>query len=229
MNYVLIGDIHSQEKPLENALSFISKNIKGARIIFLGDIFDSKTEYSNSFSVYNLVREAEKSLNAVVLQSNHQDKLIRHLRGNQVHINSGLQQTLNELLVHLDENELYSWLVRQPFGVVFRDELEVEYRCAHAYFSPEVQIQEYKDQYYVKAIRRDLKHQFLYGIQDAKKNRINWWEEDNSSQEFVRVSGHYRTVYTNLKNKSLVLDSRCGEENASLSIYDVNEARVYQF
>lgn len=229
MNYVLIGDIHSQAKSLENALSFIRKNISNARVIFLGDIFDSKTKYSDSYSVYSLVREAEQDLNAVILQSNHQDKLIRYLKGNKVHIHGGLERTLNELLKKLSISDLYSWLVRQSFGIVFRDESGLEFRCAHAYFNSEVQIQGYDEQYYVKAIGREHKHQFLYGLQDEKKNRINWWEDDNSSQSFVRVAGHYRTVYTDLSNKSLILDSNCGEDDGVLSVYNVNERKLYQF
>lgn len=229
MNYVLIGDIHSQAKNLENALSFIRKNIQNAKVIFLGDVFDSKTDYSNSYSVYSLIREAEETLNAIVLQSNHQDKLIRYLKGNKIHINSGLDKTLEELLQHLSVESLYDWLIRQPFGVVFRDSFNIEFRCAHAYFSDEVQVQNYEKEYYVRAVQVHHKHQFLYGIQDEKRNRINWWKNDNSSQPFIRVAGHYRTVYTNLDNKSLVLDSCCGERNQLLSIYDVNERRIYQF
>mgnify|MGYP003345938539 CR=1 FL=1 len=229
MNYVLIGDIHSQAKSLESALSFIRKNISNAKVIFLGDIFDSKTKYSDSYKVYTLVREAERDLNAIILQSNHQDKLIRYLKGNKVHIHGGLERTLNELLKKLTINELYSWLIRQSFGVVFRDEFGIEFRCAHAYFNSDVQIQDYTNEYHIRAIRRDHKHQFLYGLQDDKKNRINWWENDNSSQTFIRVAGHYREVYTNLENKSLILDSNCGEDVGVLSVYNVNERKLYQF
>jgi len=229
MNYVLIGDIHSQAKNLENALSFIRKNISNAKVIFLGDIFDSKTKYSDSYSVYSLIREAERDLNAVILQSNHQDKLIRHLRGNKVHINTGLQRSLDELLKILSMDELYNWLIRHPYGIVFRDAFHNEFRCAHAYFSSEVQVYDYLESYYVRAISKEHIHQFLYGIQDSYKNRINWWDNDNKSQRFIRVAGHYRKIYTNLSNKSLVLDSCCGEDKGLLSIYDVNERRIYQF
>lgn len=227
MNYVLIGDIHSQEKHLENALSYIYNNISNAKVIFLGDIFDSKTTTSNSYSVYSLVREAEEKLNAIILQSNHQDKLIRYLRGNKVHLNSGLKQTIDELKEHLSLEELYDWLIRQPFGIVFRNLYGIEYRCAHAYFSTEIQIQDYDESYLVRAIRREYKHQFLYGLQDSKKNRINWWLDCDDTQEFIRVSGHYRTLY--FQNKSLVLDSCCGDQNGILTIYDVNQGVAHQF
>jgi len=97
MNYVLIGDIHSQADKLEKALSFIHQNIQNSRVIFLGDIFDSKNDYSDSHLVYKLVREAEKSLNAITIQSNHQDKLVRYLRGDSVELNNGLDKTVEDL------------------------------------------------------------------------------------------------------------------------------------
>ena len=230
MNYVLIGDIHSQANKLYDALTFIKENIKDSRIVFLGDIFDTKNSYSDSYSVYNLVREAEQELNAITIQSNHQDKLIRYFKGNKVELNNGLDKTLEDLVdKDVSLSDLYDWLIRQAFGIVFRDKFGIEFRCAHAYFSPEVQIQDYKEQYLVKAITRHHKHQFLYGLQDSKKNRVNWWELDNSDNNFIRAAGHYKTIYTNLENKSLVLDSCCGDVDGKLSIFNVNSRTIHQF
>ena len=230
MNYVLIGDIHSQADKLEDALSFIKENIQNARVVFLGDIFDSKNSYSDSYAVYNLVREAEKELNAITIQSNHQDKLIRYFKGNKVELNNGMDKTISDFIQYdVSFTDMYEWLIRQAFGIAFRDEYGIEFRCAHAYFSPEVQIQNYEDQYLVKAITRHQKHEFLYGLQDSKKNRVNWWELDNSENSFIRVSGHYKTIYTNLENKSLVLDSCCGDVEGKLSIFNVNSRTIHQF
>lgn len=229
MNYVLIGDVHSQAKNLENALNFIQKNIENARVIFLGDLFDSKNSYSDSLGVYQLVREAEKSLNAIVLQSNHQDKLIRYLRGNQIHLSNGLDKTVSELFNSIQLDELYNWLIHQPFGIVFRDNDNLEFRCAHAYFSDDVVVYDYSNEYFIWALRKEQKHQFLYGIRDLKKNRIEWWKKTNKPQSFIRVSGHYKNLTINLNNKSIVLDSHCGDLDGKLSIYDVNMKRLHQF
>lgn len=230
MNYVLIGDIHSQAKNLESALSFIRKNIQNAKVIFLGDLFDSKNSYSDSYNVYELVREAEQNLNALVLQSNHQDKLIRYLKSNNIELNNGLDKTVSDLTNHsVSLDELFSWLIRQSFGIVFRDNLGCEFRCAHAYFSDDVNVFEYDEIYRIQALKRTQKHQFLYGLQDDKRNRIQWWERKNVRQSFVRVAGHYKTVSLNLENNSLVLDSCCGDANGVLSIYDVNSRQIHQF
>jgi len=230
MNYVLIGDIHSQANKLNNAILYIRQNIQNARIIFLGDIFDSKHDYSDSYSVYNLVREAEQEFNAITIQSNHQNKLIRYLRGNKVDLNNGLDKTVQDLIQHdVSSEELYNWLICQSFGVVFRDKYGLEFRCAHAYFSSDVKILDYKDFYLVKALSLLHKHEFLYGLQDSKKKRVNWWEDNNSHNNFVRVAGHYKTIYLKLENKSLILDSRCGDSDGVLSIYDVNSRTLHQF
>lgn len=230
MNYVLIGDIHSQANKLKEALSYIRKNIQNSRIIFLGDIFDSKQEYSDSCLVYKLVREAEIDLGAITIQSNHQDKFIRYYRGNNTQINNGLDKTIEDLQQqNISIEEVYQWLIRQSFGVVFRDKYGVEFRCAHAYFSSDLNIMNYEDEYLVKALSTKHKHEFLYGLQDSKKKRINWWENDNTHEKFIRVSGHYKTVYLNLDNKTLILDSCCGEIGGLLSIYDVNSRTIHQF
>lgn len=230
MNYVLVGDIHSQAKNLESALSFIEKNIKNARIIFLGDLFDSKHSYSDSFRVYKLVRESEESFKSITLQSNHQDKLIRYLKGNNILLNNGLDKTIEDLQSNsVSTDELYNWLIRHPFGFVFRDAFGQEFRCAHAYFSSDLNIPNYQEYYKVQALTLVNKHQFLYGMQDDRRNRINWWDEDNRQLSFIRVAGHYKTISLNLENKSLVLDSRCGDLNGVLSIYDVNSRKLYHF
>lgn len=233
MNYVLIGDIHSQAAQLKDALSFVRSNLSDSRVVFLGDIFDSKCDYSDSYSVYQMIREAEKEFNAITLQSNHQDKLIRYFRGNKVELNNGLDKTVLELTKEfskrLDLESFYSWLIRCPFGIAFKDFFGIEFRCAHAYFSPEVKVFPYKELYLVKALTMQHKHEFLYGLQDSKKRRVFWWEDDNTKQEYVRVSGHYKTVSLNLDNKSLVLDSCCGDINGSLTIFDVNSRMIHQF
>lgn len=227
MNYVLIGDIHSQARHLEKALKYIKENISNPKVIFLGDIFDSKTKNSDSYSVYSLVKESEKDLNSIILQSNHQDKLIRFIRGNKIYIDIGLSQTISELLIHISFEELYEWLIKQPFGIVFKDLNGIEYRCAHAYFNSEIKIQEYKNYYLLKAVQKHHKHQLIYGLQDSKKNRISWWLNEDKKQNFIRVAGHYRTFH--LKGKSIVLDSCCGDQNGILSIYDVNSKTAHQF
>ena len=87
MKTFLIGDIHSQIEKLDNALAYIEANTDDNTLaVFLGDLFDSRGTFSESVEVYNLVRAFQRKYGAVVLNSNHQDKLRRHLSGNAVQI-----------------------------------------------------------------------------------------------------------------------------------------------
>jgi hypothetical protein len=140
-NFALIGDIHSQISKLERALDFCYVN--NLCPIFLGDIFDSRCSTSDSVGVYRMIREAELKINAIVLQSNHQNKFIRWLKGNKILPNHGLERTIDDFLIgnygeittaHVEKEELLEWLENLPYGVIFRDKNLQEYRAAHAYF-----------------------------------------------------------------------------------------------
>lgn len=140
-NFALIGDVHSQSTRLHSALDFCYTN--NLCPIFLGDIFDSRCDNSDSVGVYRMIREAELKLNAIVLQSNHQNKFIRWLKGNKIFPNNGLETTIDDFLIgnygvlttsHVEKQELLDWLENLPYGVIFRDKNLQEYRAAHAYF-----------------------------------------------------------------------------------------------
>ena len=77
MGYAIIGDVHSDAIKLEKAFNYAQEH--NLKIILLGDLFDSRCDYSDSIGVYELV----KNSSAIVLQSNHQEKLIRYLAKNQ--------------------------------------------------------------------------------------------------------------------------------------------------
>lgn len=228
-NYVLIGDVHSQSKLLEQAISYIDNNISDYFIIFLGDLFDSKNGNSNSVDVYSMVRELESNNKAVVLQSNHQDKLIRYLKGNNVSMSFGIDLSIRDFEEsNVDKEELMAWLLSHPYGMVFRDSSGQEYRAAHAYFSSSLDIQEYSDEYYVRAVSKHHKSKFIYGLM-RDNARIAWWEE-YSNNDWIRVAGHYHVVYIDhSSNKSILVDSGSGEVDGKLSIYDINSRKLVQF
>jgi DNA integrity scanning protein DisA with diadenylate cyclase activity len=79
MGYAIIGDVHSDAKKLKRALDYAKEH--ELKVILLGDLFDSRCDYSDSVKVYELV----KNSGAIVLQSNHQEKLIRYLKGKLKH------------------------------------------------------------------------------------------------------------------------------------------------
>jgi hypothetical protein len=131
-NWAIIGDVHSQSDKLKSALNYCTEH--ELRPILLGDIFDSQCSTSNSIEVHELLRNAQIHLNAIILQSNHQNKLIRFLQGIPVTQNHGLAKTIAEFnKSNIDSGELLQWLLDMPYVFIFKDNIGNEYRAAHAY------------------------------------------------------------------------------------------------
>jgi hypothetical protein len=226
-HYALIGDVHSQAHCLESALNHCREH--QLTPILLGDLFDSRCPNSESVEVYHLVRSAQKELNAVILHSNHQDKLIRYLKGNTVVLNNGLDTTISEFEnSNVSIQELYEFLCSLPYGFVFRSG-EFEYRAAHAFFSRKIDIPEYKDYHYVYAqdIPSKIRNVMIYGP-TGPNGRIYWWENDHP-RDFIRVAGHYHVIH--IDDRSLVIDGECGDdkETAFLPLYDLSNSLLKKF
>lgn len=227
-NYALIGDIHSIYSRLSQALTYCQEH--NLTPIFLGDIFDSRCSISDSVSVYNSIRDAEKTLGAIVLHSNHQDKLVRYLKGHKIVLNHGLDTTVHEFSdANVDFKELLNWLDSKPYGVVFKDRNNIEYRCAHAYFSSRVEVSDYDDVCFInsESLNKKLKSVMIYGPVN-NEGRIHWWETPRK-HNYVMVSGHYRKLI--IEEHCLVLDGECGNEgdHVFLALYDVNKKLLKRF
>lgn len=243
--YALIGDIHSQLAPLESALNHCLSG--GLTPILLGDLFDSRCETSDSAGVYRAVRKIEQEIpGTIVLQSNHQNKLIRFLNGNNVKVSPDLATTLKDFEkggIDLT-NDLLPWLLSRPYGVVFKDSTGVEYRCAHACFPGRILVPHYDGCHYVMAeglSRREI-DTMIYGpfykvtLEGGKvvSDRLPWWQEE-VTRNWVKVAGHYHTVH--IGEKSIVLDGQMGGSSLKevdpqamrLCLYDVESRIVHYF
>jgi len=240
VNYAFIGDIHSQYQLLDKALEHCAQ--EELTPVLLGDLFDSHHANSgNAQSTLEMVKEAQSVLGAVVLQSNHQDKLIRYLKGNNVAMRPDFQRTVDDLGISdrssATSQELRNWLESLPYGIVFRDSRGLEYRAAHAFFSSKVQIPSYCRRFLVRELNKEMRHYFLYGPivrREGERARLNWWEEEKQ-QNFRRVAGHYHVLHES--RYSLVLDGECGGSGQSplrptdgfLPLYDVERQAVIRF
>jgi hypothetical protein len=228
-NFALISDVHSQARLLVDALDYCHNH--NLIPLFLGDLWDSRNVESNSVQVYHLVKQAIAS-GGICIQSNHQDKHIRYLKGNNVFIDIGLEKTLSDFKnSDITNEELYEFLTSLPYGVVFRNSDGVEHRVAHAYFSSKIKIPSYDDYHliYDVDIDRKIKSSMLYGPIDREtRQRIEWWNTPKQN-DYVLVSGHYHKVFIDIK--SIVLDGGAGgpEENAYLALYDVNKKILKKF
>lgn len=230
MNFALIGDIHSDSRKLMAALVHCSQN--NLTPILLGDVFDSRISFSDSVGVYHLIKDYQNSHNLICIHSNHLDKLQRYLMGNNVTLNNGLEKTVEDFKnSSISMDELFSFVVHLPYGVVFKSSSGVEYRCAHAYFPTSLQIPEYVDYHLIRTVTKKDKNKFLYGPTRRPDNsRVEWWREQHQ-REWIRVAGHYHVIIQNNDTKSLVLDGACGSDEVSgaLCLYDVENQELLMF
>ena len=231
-DYALIGDIHSQYRPLWEALAYCQNN---ALIpVILGDVFDSRCDFSDSVGVYQLLRQAQKDLGAVILRSNHQDKLERYLKGNNVQVSPELQRTLDDFAAsEVDPAHLLAWLESLPYGFCFKFQGR-EYRCSHAYFPSWIEIPDYPIFHFVRDVPKKARSLMMYGPHQREgKGRAFWWEGETERQ-WVRVAGHYHVVHQSDKN--LVLDAGCGgtkrswfcEESPALVLWDCSRKELVE-
>lgn len=227
-NYALIGDVHSHYNRLSQALFHCRDN--ELTPILLGDLFDSRCFTSETVEVYKMVREAEEVMGAVVLQSNHQNKLIRHLKGNKVVLNHGLDRTVEDFeKSDVKPDVLKEWLETRPYGFCFKDKNGEEYRCAHAYFSSRIEVPEYKESFQVAhdTVSNKIRNVMIYGPVNSE-GRIPWWDSPRR-HPWRMVAGHYHIVVE--KDHCLVIDGQCGDEGEDvfLALYDVNRKLLRRF
>jgi hypothetical protein len=229
-NFVLMGDVHSVFSRFERAHSFISDNIQDYHLVMMGDVFDSRCEESDSVSLYRAIRQLQNDGKLTLLHSNHQWKLQRYLRGNPVKVDTPLQRTLDDFASSdVSNEELLEWLAMLPFAASFQDQNGFEYRCSHAYHSSKLYVpHHYEDIYTVQEVSRQMRDKLIYGVLDREGKRIEWWNQQ-SEHNWIRCSGHYHRMVVSYENKSIVLDSSCGDNDGILSIFDVNSQTVHQF
>ncbi len=108
----IIGDIHGCCDELETLLEKLGyvktqtyHHPEGRKIIFLGDLVDRGPRILDTVK---LVKNMVEAGSAICVPGNHENKLLRKIRGKNVKINHGLEQTVAEI-------EALSPDVREPF------------------------------------------------------------------------------------------------------------------
>ncbi|MBS0198463.1 MAG: polynucleotide kinase-phosphatase [Planctomycetes bacterium] len=96
----IIGDVHGCREELEALLAELGHNLSDSagpgerKIIFLGDLCDRGPDTPG---VYRLVMRLVREGRALCLPGNHDEKLLRKLRGKSVAVRHGLELTLAQL------------------------------------------------------------------------------------------------------------------------------------
>ena len=188
---LIISDLHNRYKALQDIINDVWDCKED--IIFLGDINDNSHPHDKNYSfikTYGLVRLLVDSGKAQLLASNHQDKLIRYLKGNPIKPSNGMQQTIVELApCRSDYKEsLKTWLMNRPMVI----SLPGGFTLAHAYPS---------EHYGVCIYGPTIKTEGHRGA------RLNWWNCENLLPDFGEcfISGHYHTL--SIGDRHVVLDT----------------------
>lgn len=224
--YACIGDVHSQGRTFAAALAYCKE--RGLTPIILGDLFDSRCTTSESSYVWNLARHAQNEMDAIILNSNHQTRLVDA-------INFDIEEadycwetfrTVNELTEEgIDLLSLRDWMLSLPDGFVFWDSNGQEHCCAHAYFILKYRNTEATEPYEVRCDNKiDIDH-FTWGLMDNNYRRIKWWK--TSDKSITRVCGHYHKVMQ--EHSTIMLDDNCGYEDGRLALYDVEDKEIVYF
>lgn len=232
---IFIPDVHSQHQKLEEALDWVSKTFNYYQLVLLGDVLDSRLDnheknyppYSDPKKTFEIVRDLVDNECAILLQSNHQDKLRRwlmhHLEDKQynpVTVNQGLDYTISQFVDKLTIEEkanLYQWLSNLPYHVVvdsydLQHDRIMTFLCGHGYFSTTVNIEQPSEKH---------RNEALYGLLTRDKKRIPFWEADSPisfyGQPAIRVVGHHHQLWKGKHQR--VLDGGCGSSNGSLCVH----------
>lgn len=213
-DYLFIGDVHSQDGPLEVALEFALK--EELTPVLLGDIFDSRCEYDGTLRVLSLIRDYPRAL--LLCQSNHQQSLVHALESGETPWEC-LRRTFNALCPEYN-NYVHRWLISLPLGYVLRDTSGTEYRVSHAYFPTDLDA---NGPVTLNMVSHRQYRDLVHGRSETGR-RFLWWLH-HEERDWVRVSGHYHFVVE--QPNSLVLDGSCGDPGGHLCVYNTRLKKIY--
>lgn len=212
MKTIVISDVHARW----NLLKKVLKKYPDYFYIFLGDLVDNveyNSEIHSTTKVLAKVMDLEKSGKAVCIQSNHLNKLQRHLAGNKTQLRKYFPDTVREIsLMSMDwQGELYEWINSLKYTYEFELN-DKKFICAHAYY----------DNYLVNNTTKSFdwyKQQVLYGPRNKVNEREEWWKPESKYYNLnfpdgnKLLCGHYH--FSMNTEKFAIIDTN----NESLAIY----------
>lgn len=209
----VVGDVHGCCSELETLLGRLDYSIsrdtkgrpsdathpQGRRVVFLGDLVDRGPD---SPAVLRLVMGMLAGGHALCVQGNHENKLVRALRGARVQVSHGLEMTLAQLLVESAEfrEEAEEFCAHLPSHLVLD---EGQLVVAHAGL---------KEAYHGLTSGRERRFA-LYGDSTGETDQFGLpvrypWAEDYRGQAMV-LYGHTPTPELKWVNNTICLDTGC--------------------
>lgn len=214
-NYLIVGDVHSTAPAYFAAVNYANKH--RLRLVFLGDLFDyrgDRPQDSNAAAIFEHILAS----NALLVRSNHQERLRKYCAGN----TGTIEKSASTKATVADLDRTYgkgNWERRMDYLSTARSaytlRLNNKYCLAHAFYPEQALVN--------PALNRKQKQLAIYGPRDPG---LPWWllEHKDLPGDFVRVAGHWHQLY--IDSKSIILDGGCGSAFGRLFGFNTETERV---
>lgn len=213
--YDIIGDIHGCYAELTLLLEKLGyrpmegddpcrspyKHPEGRIAISVGDLCDRGP---NSPGVIAVWRQMVRAGTGMVVKGNHDDKLERYLKGNNVKIGHGLDKTISQLhskSCPIKKKRVYQFLVDLPYKLILDGG---KLLVCHAGLA---------EKYHNASMNKKIKSKCLYGETTGAKDengfpiRLPW--QDNYTGSTVIVHGHVALNEVSIANNVYDVDTSC--------------------
>lgn len=193
------------------------------KLVFVGDVVDRGEA---SIPTLKLIMKLCRDDIAYMVLGNHDDRLLRYLKGNAVEVKHGLETTAAELEKEDEETkkDILSFLESLPAYYLFDDG---KLACVHAGIKEE----------YLGKYTRSIKQFCLYGMTTGEINemgmpvRLDW--ADGYKGDTVIVYGHTPYLYVYKRNNAYCVDTGCVFYNRlsalrypEMTVVDVRKRKV---
>lgn len=212
---IVIGDIHGMFDELQQLLDKCKFDHSKDILILTGDLIDRGPKIKETLEF------ARNTPNVYTVLSNHDDKLLRYLKGSKVSIGS-MKETLAQCKDYLDDN-LKTWLESLPLILKF----DTNKYVLHAGINPNFPITQQKKEFCLFARHfNPTKNNF------SDMSSKMWWEYDNVGGEII-FFGHQPMDKINA-GKHFALDGGCvfGETlrawTSEGEVFEVKASRSYE-
>lgn len=204
----IIGDVHGCAYELLLLLEKLGYTRKGAiyqhpnrKAVFVGDLTDRGR---SSGTVFSLVKDMVSAGSALLSRGNHDDKLMRWAKGNNIILNHGIDKTIEDLeRLRIDKKSVYSFLNSTPmFLSLDQDKLIVVHGAWHNGF---------KD---ISPFNKKCRSWTLYAPTTGKTlpnglpDRIDWAIERKEKEPLI-VYGHQPYREPRVLNGTYGIDTGC--------------------
>lgn len=216
---IIIGDVHGCFDEVQDLLKKVRYDSMNDRIIFTGDIVDRGPKSKE------IIEFVVSTPNVHMIMGNHENKLIRYLRGNPVSITDGLQETIDQLAPELkreaNREELLFFLENLPYAIKLDDNIYVVHGGIDPRFSVEAQKQNV-----VLYMRNHAP-----GKTFSDPTAPPWYEVERgeASKDQIILFGHNSKANTSNAINAVALDGGCvfGDELRA-AIIDIDGTRTIE-